>query len=146
MPEITPAQIKRIHTLKNALEMTDTQYRAALEQFHVFSSKQLTEAQAGQFASELENVAVSKGKWVRPYRKYQHLGGRRDMATPKQLRMIEAMWGDVSRAGTNADRAAALKKFLQRFDISTMEDIRWYDVRKIVAALKAMQAGVKGEI
>ncbi len=137
--EITPAQIKRIHTVKNALGLTDMQYRLALEQYHVFSSKQLTEVQAGQFVSELENVAVSKGKWVRPWRKYQHLGGRKDMATPKQLRMIEAMWADVSRAGTASDRAAALKKFLLRFDISGgMEDIRWHDVRKIVAALKAM--------
>jgi len=136
--EITPAQIKRIHTVKNALGLTDMQYRLALEQYHVFSSKQLTEAQAGQFVSELENVAVSRGKWVRPWRKYQHLGGRKDMATPKQLRMIEAMWADVSRAGTAADRAAALKKFLLRFEIAAIEDIRWYDVRKIVAALKAM--------
>ncbi len=136
--EITPAQIKRIHTVKGALGLTDAQYRGALEFYHVYSCKQLTEAQADQFISELENVAVSQGKWSRSWRKYQHLDGRKGMATARQLRMIEAMWADVSRAATIADRAAALNKFLSRFEIKTMEDIRWYDVRRLVAALRAM--------
>lgn len=65
MQGITPAQIKRIHTIKNALGLTDMAYRAALEFFHVFSSKQLTESQADQFICELEGYAVSAGKWHR---------------------------------------------------------------------------------
>jgi hypothetical protein len=137
--EITFAQIKRIHTLKGAMDLTDMQYRAALEQYHVFSSKQLTEAQADQLISEMTNVAVSMGKWSRSYRKYQQLDGRKGMASARQLRMIEAMWADVSRAGTADVREAALKKFLLRFDIRSMGDVRWYEVRKIVTALNAMK-------
>jgi len=138
--EITPAQIKRIHALKGALKLTDLQYRAALEFHHVFSSKQLTEAQADLFIIELEREAVAGGRWERPWRKYQNLAGRRGMATPRQLRMIEAMWAGVSRAGSAAEREAALNVFLRRFEIAGgMADIRFYDVRRIVAALRAMQ-------
>ncbi len=137
--KITPAQIKRIHSVKNALGLTDTQYRLALEQYHVYSSTQLTESQAAQFISELENIAVSKGKWSRPWRKYQHLDGRTGMATAKQLRMIEAMWKDVSRAATNANRAAALNVFLKRFGADSLENVEYHAVGNIVHALKAMK-------
>ena len=141
--EITPAQIKRIHTLKGAMQLTDLQYRAALEQYHVFSSKQLTEAQADQLVCEMENVAVSMGKWERAYRKYQPLDGRKGMASARQLRLIEAMWFDVSRAPTAAVREAALLKFLRRFGVNSMADVRWYDVPKIINALTAMKQEAK---
>ena len=141
--EITPAQIKMIHTLKGAMQLTDLQYRAALEQYHVFSSKQLTEAQADQLVSEMANVAVSMGKWSRSWRKYQSLDGRKGMASARQLRMIEAMWKDVSRADNAMQRTAALLKFLRRFEINSMADVRWYDVRKIVSALTAMKQEAK---
>ncbi|MGD9642802.1 MAG: phage protein GemA/Gp16 family protein [Elusimicrobiales bacterium] len=137
--KITPAQIKMIHTLKGALGLTDLQYRAALERFHVFSSTQLSEAQADQFVSELQSLAVQAGKWDRPWNKYQNLAGRKGMATPRQLRMIEAMWADVSRAPNAAAREAALLVFLRRFEINGLADIRYYDVRGIVSALTAMR-------
>lgn len=138
--EITPGQVKRVHALKNALGMTDAQYREALRAYHVYSSKQLNAEQAHWFITELERAAVARGKWTRPGQKYQHLAGRRMMATPRQLRMIEAMWADVSRA-TNAElRAQGLLAFLARFGVSGIEDVTQFDVKRVVAALEAMKA------
>ncbi len=141
--EITPAQIKRIHTIKGALGLTDAQYRAALEFYHVFSCKQLTEEQADLLICELENLAVSQGKWSRSYRKYQHLDGRKGMASARQLRMLEAMWGDVSRADTAAGREAAFKVFLCRWNIQRIEEIAAWQVGKLVKALNAMRGEAK---
>ena len=65
--------------------------------------------------------------------------GRKGMATARQLRMLEAMWADVSRAGTQAARTAAWKAFLCRWSIGGMAEIEYWQVSKLVTALKAMQ-------
>ena len=69
-----------------------------------------------------------------------YLAGWEIMASPKQLRMIEAMWADVSRAGTYAARANALKQFLHRFGVyGGLKAVTIYQARKIVTALQTMK-------
>lgn len=138
--KITPGQIKLIHVLKGKLGLTDEAYRSILLDYHAFSSTQLSSAQAEHLIWFLQKNAEREGKWIRPAQRYANLTGRRGMATPKQLRMIEAMWADVSTAYSGVARAVALKTFLRRFGAASMEELEYWQVHKVVSALQAMQA------
>ncbi|HOX23008.1 MAG TPA: DUF1018 domain-containing protein, partial [Elusimicrobiales bacterium] len=138
---ITPAQIKRIHTLKTLLKTPDAAYRSMLRDYHAFSSKQLSEDQADTLIWELQKVAEAEGVWTRPGRKFQQLAGRKGMATPKQLRMIDAMWTDVSRTTSAESRRAALAAFLRRYGCNDgLEGLEYWQVSKVINALEAMKA------
>lgn len=75
-----------------------------------------------------------------PYRsRYEDLGFRDGMATPRQLRRIEAMWMGVSIAPDRASREKALKGFLKR--LTGVEDLRFLEswmVQKVINALEHM--------
>jgi hypothetical protein len=110
----------------------------------VSSSKQLSREQAIAVIRALEDLGEKKGVWQSPrsgaQKKYDHLGDRAGMAAPKQLRMIEAMWAEVSRQPDSASRAIALRSFLKR--IVGIEEITWLEpvhVRKVINALNAMK-------
>lgn len=80
-------------------------------------------------------------------KKYDSLGLRPGMATPAQLRLIEVLWAQVSRAGTAAERAAALNAFLSnRFHRSHIEMVERSLVQKIVKTLNTMIQQHKQEI
>jgi phage gp16-like protein len=139
---IAPDQVKLIHALKGALRLDDATYRDMLHsRFRKRSSKQLTRSEARDLIREMESNAFSTGAWRRREKKYDRLVNRRGFASPKQLRMIEGMWKDVSRAMTDKDRAVALRPFLMR--IVGIEDMRFLEpehVRKVINALKSMRA------
>jgi len=144
MRMIQPRQIKKIHVLKKQLGFDDDTYRAALLSRHnVQSCKALTYVQAAQFIAELEkalNFATELDQKAAPKYKYDNLRGRDGMATPRQLRKIEAMWADVSRAKTDEERTSALRRFLKR--IVGVEDLRFleiWQVKKVIKALEAMR-------
>ena len=59
----TYAQIKKIHTLKNVLQLDDDLYVDMLMSFGVQSSKDLTCTEAGIFLEILEEKAVLTNKW-----------------------------------------------------------------------------------
>ena len=62
------------------------------------------------------------------------------MANGKQLRMLEAMWGDVSRMPTFKLKAIALKKFLaNRFNVGGLPWVESNQVSKIARAITAMK-------
>ena len=69
--------------------------------------------------------------------KYQDLPPRSNMATPKQLRCIEGMWAERSRA---TDKPSSLRQFLQnKFSVS---DIRFLDrsrASQVITALEKME-------
>ena len=142
MAAIDGTQVKLIHTLKGALRLDDATYREMLAgRFRKTTSKDLTHSEAADLIREMEAHAVSQGVWRRKEKKYDRFGGRPGFASPKQLRMIEGMWKDVSRAATAEDRALALRHFLLR--IVGVEDLRFLEpehVRKVVNALKTMKA------
>ena len=139
---VNPQQIKLIHTLKNALRLDDAGYREILRsRFCKDSSKKLTCIEARALIREMESQAISMGIWQRREKKYDHLCNRQGFASPKQLRMIEGMWKDVSRALTEEDRKAMLRRFLLR--ITGIGDLRFLKpehIRKAVNALKSMKA------
>jgi hypothetical protein len=74
--------------------------------------------------------------------RYDELGYRDGFATPAQLRMIEAMWMDVSRMPNRTAKERALQGFLKR--IAGVEDMRFIEgwmVQKVVKAIGAMSQG-----
>lgn len=152
--EINKKQISKIHLLKNQLHLSDEEYGAALESYGVSSSKDLSYEQAADLIKKLikllpkelrENFTqgrnASTGSVAK--QKYDELGIRwnerlrEHYATPKQLRMLEAMWMTSNRVeNKNED---AFKKFVKR--ISGKEKLEWVmmsDVRKIKKAIESL--------
>jgi hypothetical protein len=110
------------------------------------SSLDLSYSEARDFIKEMEAEAVTRGVWKKnsgrpigsPLR-YDNLGKRPGMASPPQLRMIEAMWKAVSYTHDPEKRAAALRKFIFRLcSKSAMEFVEQRDVSKLVNAMKSM--------
>jgi hypothetical protein len=72
--------------------------------------------------------------------RFSDLGFREGMATPAQLRKIEAMWMGVSKMPNYTAKERALKGFLKR--ITGVEELRFiesWQVQKIIRALGAMK-------
>ncbi|MBK5274592.1 MAG: regulatory protein GemA [Desulfuromonadales bacterium] len=155
---ITAAQIKKIHVLKGSLALDNDTYRAMLaEQFRVASSKELSSIQATAFITDLEQKAVAAGLWEKrntfpakgtrrnQVKKFEDLEARRgNMASPAQLRKIEAQWSDVTRAETPETRKKALRHFLER--VAKISDLRFLDAAgagKVINALTVMQRQVE---
>jgi len=145
--KIAEWQIKLIHTLKSKLNMDDEQYRLRLSNWWVRTSKDLTYQEANEFIAELEDEAVAKGVWIKRSEfkiqsstRFNELAGRKGMASPKELRMIEAIWKDVSYTHDVTKRQSALRKFL--FRIAGVQDLRFLtsrDAKKVIHALKNMK-------
>jgi hypothetical protein len=148
---ITTEQIKLIHVLKKRLAWDDETYRHYLHHnFDVSSSKSLSYSGAGQcimrmsaiLNDTLKPVEVKEsGKWGWGKEKFETLAGRdpEKFATPKQLRMLDAMWSDVSRAGNASARDAAFEVFLKRrFKIISIAAISQADVGRIRRVLQVM--------
>ncbi|HOW51791.1 MAG TPA: regulatory protein GemA [bacterium] len=150
MSTITKDQIKRIHILKAALGWTEDKYRDVLAfKYGVESSKELEALAAAALINDMEQQAIAAGKWQkRPAkapekkRKYDELLGRDPfLASPAQLRMIEAMWQQVARS---PEPDKALGHFLKR--IVKCEHITWIDkndAHKVIKALQQMGAQAK---
>lgn len=135
----TYAQIKKIHTLKNVLRLDDDLYLDMLMSFGVQSSKKLTTTEAGIFLEILEEKAVLTNKWEVRNKKYEELKSRdEDMATPAQLRMIEAMWREVCYINSPEFAKQSLRKFIQnKFKIA---DIKFLTKKKAVKVIRAISA------
>ena len=136
----TPGQIKKLHALKRALGFDDATYRTVLERFGVASSKDLSAKSMANLLDHLELQAVDAGVW-------QARGGapaprqRPGAASDAQLRMIAALWKQVSRQPSEETRTTALEAFTKR--ITSKPKLAWCgqkDIEKLVAALVAMGA------
>ena len=127
---------KTIHGLARLLGLNDEAYRDMLnDRYHVRSSKDLNPQQRFQLIKELR-VQVHGN-----VQKFNELGKRKFKASPKQLRAIEAMWAQVSRASTAQDRSKALNAFCKR--LTGVEVITWIckdDAKIIIKAIQAMGA------
>lgn len=140
---ITKDQIKKIKTMVRLLGFDDGLYREILlTHFKVDSCKKLTFADAEYFIRWLENHAESTGKWTSydNKTKFDELDNRSNMATPKQLRKIEAMWKDVSYHSDDKSRKAGLRLFLEKkCGVSDLKFLDKSQVRKIILILEDMQ-------
>ena len=143
--QIDSHQVIKIHVLKNVLAWDDREYRATLMfNFGVITSKELTYNQAEDFITSLEELAIKRGLWEKfnGNDKYRELMNRPGMATPAQLRKIEALWNDASRISDRTKQAKALRTFLSNhFKLADLRFIRQEKVRKIICALEHMKKG-----
>jgi hypothetical protein len=128
-------QIKKIKTLQGKLNIPEEEYVMLLSEYWVNSCTKLSFDDAEAFIKKLEARAIKEGVWQtyssppnlggvakgRGGMKYDNLGKRPGMASPKQLRMIEAMWKDASWTHDTAKRAIALRKFT--FKIAGVDDL-----------------------
>lgn len=123
---ISFSQIKQIHILKSLLGLDEELYKEMLMSFGVTTCKDLTYTETEIFLEILTSKAVAAGKWQRPGSNFTELENRgNDMASPTQLRKIEAMWRDISYIKSNESIRKSLRLFVQKhFKIS---DLRFVD-------------------
>lgn len=130
-------QYRQIHGLVRLLGMNDEAYRDMLrDRYQVESSKQLSTQQRSSLIKSLREQVHGK------VQKFNELSGRaKHKASPAQLRAIEAMWAQVSRAETSEDRRKALNAFCKR--LTGVEVVTWIckdDAKTLIKAIQAMGA------
>lgn len=154
MARITDWQKKRIHVLASKLGLVsgveDGPYRDMLEaRAGVRSSLNLTYTKARDLIEGLEREATDLGVW-KQHRwtaesgrlKYEDLGHRPGMASPAQLRMIEAIWKEVSYQATDEEKERAFRRFLNsHYHVVAIEWIEDWQAKKIIRTLNAMRDG-----
>lgn len=143
--QINAGQIKKIHALKNALKLTEEEYRSTLAvNFNVASSKLLTAEQADSLITALEADAIRQDVWTKfeGKKRFENLGDRPGMASPAQLRKIEALWKDYTiDIKDPKKRAKALRTFLDRhFKVSDLRFLDTIMTRKVIHTLNHMVA------
>lgn len=136
---ITPSQIKQIHILKNLIGIDEELYRDMLASFDVCSSKKLTKTEAQIFIEILEDKL--KTMKITYHRKYDNLYSRDNrMATPLQLRKIEAVWKDIVAVNNIEDEKKSLRHFLNKhFHIDDIRFIQKARASKIIAVLEKIK-------
>ncbi|MDD3236837.1 MAG: regulatory protein GemA [Candidatus Gastranaerophilales bacterium] len=146
----TSKQRQQIGHLRKLIGLDYDTYQEMLSIYGVESSKNLTDKNARSLIQDLKGNAIRMGVYIptKQYAfqqfKYDNLGHREGMATPKQLRMIEAMWKDVSKKETESERQSSLKVFIKR--ITNKEHFKFIsqeDIQKLVKALKTMKGNQK---
>lgn len=138
-----PAElVRRIGMLRKQCGIVDDDYYAMLSGYGAESCRDLSLEQAIRVISFLQGLPV-----VVPQKggaKYDGLGFREGFATPKQLRMLEVMWRDVSFCSLPGKRGAAFREFLwNRFGLAGVENIKREDVGKIKRTLEAMDEQIR---
>jgi len=103
------AQLAKIHILKKQAGLNEDQYRLLLASFGAPlrpdgepTSSRFTDREANKFIHFLQDYMKRNNLLNEPARsskkKYDELSNRPgDFATPRQLRMIEAIWREVAR-------------------------------------------------
>lgn len=134
--------LAKVHIAKKEMGLDDDTYRELLfTAFRVRSAKDLTDIQLTQLLDIFRECGWQQDKNKRypdgfGRKKYENLGKRKGFASPKQLRLIEALWDRVSRA---KDKEAALRKFLEnRFHVSHIKFLSDEKASRVIDALKDM--------
>jgi len=148
-PKVTGAQLSQIHIACKELGISDDDRHAMLmERFKKTSSRDLSRIQADRLISEFKQRGWKKkagkvkpvnGKHAYGKQRFESLGHRPGMASPKQLRLIEVLWRKVSFAGDDTAQDKALREFLwARFGIETLEFLTLEVAGKVIVAVKEM--------
>lgn len=142
-------QRQKIGHLRKLLGMDDEIYYETVSLYGngAKSSKDLTVQQANELLNKLRDMAKDMGLFnpkkstkFKQY-KYNTLGKRENRATPKQLRMIEAMWMDRSYIKDEPARAKALNTFIKR--ITGKDNILFMTPHDVSKTVKAMENMIK---
>jgi phage gp16-like protein len=135
----TPGQIKKLHALKRALGFDDDTYRAMLERYGATSSRDLGGQAMARCLDDLEAKAAQAGVWQ--VRSMPQRSRRPGAASEAQVRLVRALWKQVSRQTTDQDRAKALDALVKR--LTGKPRLTWcghQEIATLVAALEAMGA------
>ncbi len=132
--------VRRIGMLRKQCGIVDDDYYTLLSGYGVESCKDLSIVDARNVVCFLEGLPGCAVARRRPGLKYEMMGFREGFATPRQLRMLEALWKDVSVVVDDAaGRHAAFQQFLwNRFNIVSVENIQQCDVGRIKKTLESM--------
>lgn len=141
---ITNAQKKIIHTIVHAIGMPDEDYRHLLKKwFNVDTCLKLNYREAEIFIQRLKYIAERMGKWQpmeQRRKKFDEYGDREGFASPKQLRMIDAMWKEVSYQNDDASKERSLAKLLLNlFQVSHLRFLEDWQARKLIRILQQMK-------
>lgn len=132
---ISKEQIKKIHTLKHEMGMSDRTYRQRLARVGVKSCKELTFKQAKGFIYWFDIAAAKRSGRTRQRRSYGAL-----RITEKQMEMIRNMWREATGLDSDEDLEAALNRLVERlYHVSALHWLPRRDVPKLVNTLKAMK-------
>lgn len=153
---IAPSQIKAIHAVVNKLGMDDETYRHVLHsRCGVTSCKDLSWRQAEELLEGLNGGKADKRGSGKPHQrftasthtlKYQDMDGRPGFASGAQLRLIDAMWDQVTRAEDEEAKEKALDGFCRKIaQVAGLRMVKGWQVEKIIKAMEAMGA-VKKEV
>lgn len=116
----TPAQVKKIHTLKGALKLDDDTYRAILHGYGVTTSKKLCIQVADTLIADLEDKAVAAGVWEKRDRERT----RRRLGDDPQTIKILGLWSELHKAGkVRSGSAKALSAYVKR--MTGKDALRW---------------------
>ncbi|MGO8738595.1 regulatory protein GemA [Rhodoblastus sp.] len=132
---VSSEQIKAIHVLKGKAGLSDADYRDHLRcKFRVFSSKQLSEAQAGVLLDDLRQISGAAKAPARPAGK---------TASGKYAPILQALWLAAYHLGIVDERDdSALLSFVKRQ--TKVDHDRFLtdgvEAAKVIEALKAMLA------
>lgn len=131
----TKRQKMLIHMLVQKLGLSDTDYRAMLQNgYQVESSSELSYRLAEDLREQLEQNAIQAGVWQkRTYKRDPEL------ASFKQIGLIRGLWDRVSYIDDAKQRDQALKNFLQNKFRVDLYDILKKDVPKVITTLDAMR-------
>lgn len=137
---IKPNQIRRIHTLIHILGIDDDLYRELLiTSFAVGSSKNLTEAEADVLIDSLQ-YQINLGNRNYKTRFNEFYNRAEYMATPPQMRKVEAIWKDITHHTDRIVFKKTLRAFLQkRFGISDIRFMTKEDARAIIPVLEIIK-------
>jgi hypothetical protein len=128
----TPAQIKKIHALKSVLDLDEEDYRLMLSAYvtpegdFVWSSKDLSFDQATSVINSLERI-IDRSPLLRD----------RLYASPRQLRLVAALWRRITRAGDEEGSRKTLYSFLRnRFHVRRFDRIPKKQIGKVIKSLR----------
>lgn len=128
-------QIVIIHTLKNKLGWDDKTYR----KFLLENTDGFCETCKDISDDTLDKI-IAKMKFMAKNYNFNDLGEREGMATAKQLRMISAMWKEVSYIKDEEKRLKALEKFVKKIcGVDSIRFLKSVDVKKVVRAIQRMK-------
>lgn len=142
----TSHQRQQIGYMRKLLGLDDDTYREMLSQYNsAESSKDLSVYDANILLNKLCDMAKNAGTFqskastrMKQY-KYNNLGYRSGMASPAQLRKIEAMWFNVSYSKTDEARVKGLNTMVKRITgKDSLKFITCSDVSKLIKAIEEM--------
>jgi len=135
----TNPTLAKIHIAKKELNLGDEIYRDILRvNSGKESAKDLTPTEAWKVLEHFKSLGwVPRGSKERAKTKYNKLSKRPGMASPAQLRKIEAMW--MTGRNIRNKTPQGLRSFLfNKFKISDLRFVEVWEVGKIIRAIESI--------